>query len=193
VTGETSIANDPAAISNIKLCPDTPKPLPVVIEAIRTADVIVMGPGSVFTSVIPNLLVREIAEAVALSTAPKVYVCNVMTQPGETDGFAASDHVKAIQEHVRQHALPAGRDVIDFVLINTARPSDEELLARYKKTGSQFVEPDVAEITALGYKPIMGNFMSESAVVRHDPEKIARAILAVWSDRGAFGKQKKRL
>jgi uncharacterized cofD-like protein len=192
VTGETSIAQDPAAISNIKLCPDTPKPLPVVIEAITTADVIVMGPGSVFTSVIPNLLVREIAAAVASSKALKVYVCNVMTQPGETDGFAASDHVKAIQEHVHQHRLPEEQEVIDFVLMNTARPSDEELLARYKKTGSQFVEPDVAEIIELGYKPITGNFISESAVVRHDPEKIARAILALWSERNPFGKQKKR-
>jgi uncharacterized cofD-like protein len=151
-----------------------------------------MGPGSVFTSVIPNLLVREIAQAVAASKAPKVYVCNVMTQPGETDGFAASDHVKAIQEHVDQHKLPAGQKVIDFVLVNTARPSDEELLARYKKTGSQFVEPDVAEIIALGYKPITGNFISESAVVRHDSDKIARAILGIWSDRHAFSKQKKR-
>jgi uncharacterized cofD-like protein len=192
VTGETSIAHDPSAISNIKLCPEAPKPLPVVIEAISTADVIVMGPGSVFTSVIPNLLVREIAEAVAASRAPKVYVCNVMTQPGETDGYAASDHVKAIQDHVLKHHLPEGERVIDYVLMNTARPSDEELLARYKKTGSQFVEPDAAEITALGYKPISGNFISESAVVRHDPEKIAKAILGVWSERYTFGKQKKR-
>lgn len=192
VTGETSIAHDPAAISSIKLCPDAPKPLPAVIEAISAADVIVMGPGSVFTSVIPNLLVREIAEAVTASRAPKVYVCNVMTQPGETDGYAASDHVKAIQEHVRQHNLPEGDEVIDFVLINNARPSDEELLARYKKTGSQFVEPDAAEVTALGYKPITGNFISESAVVRHDPEKIARAILGLLSDRYSFGKPKKR-
>ncbi len=193
VTGETSIAHDPAAISRIKLCPDAPKPLDVVIEAIEAADVIVMGPGSVFTSVIPNLLVREIAGAVAASKAPKIYVCNVMTQPGETDGFAASDHVKAIAEHVGQHPLPAGQQIINYVLVNTARPNDEELLARYKKTGSQFVEPDAAEIIALGYKPISGNFISESAVVRHDPEKIAKAILQIWSDRHTFGKQRKRL
>ncbi|MBC8101242.1 MAG: YvcK family protein [Cytophagales bacterium] len=191
VTGETSIAHDPAAIQHIKLCPDAPKPPLEVIEAIRTADVIVMGPGSVFTSVIPNLLVREIAQAIATSRAPKVYVCNVMTQPGETDGFAASDHVRAIEEHAQRHPLPDGQQrVMDFVLVNTARPSDEELLARYKKTGSQFVEPDVAEIAAMGYKPITGSFISESAVVRHDPEKLAKAILRVWSDRPFFGKQR---
>jgi uncharacterized cofD-like protein len=94
-----------------------------------------MGPGSVFTSVIPNLLVREIAAAVASSKALKVYVCNVMTQPGETDGFAASDHVKAIQEHVHQHELPEEQDVIDFVLMNTARQAMRNCWPATKKRG----------------------------------------------------------
>jgi len=187
VTGETNIAHDPAAIQRIKLCPDAPRPLPEVIEAIRQAEVIVMGPGSVFTSVIPNLLVREIAEAVAASKAPRIYVCNVMTQPGETDGFAASDHVRAVEEHASRF-VGAGRRVVDYVFVNTERPNDAALLSRYRSTGSQFVEPDVNEIAAMGYKAVSGSFISESAVVRHDPDKLARAILRLWSERPLFRK-----
>jgi uncharacterized cofD-like protein len=180
ITGETNIAHDPARIGRIKLCPDAPLPLPEVLEAIRQADVIVAGPGSVFTSVVPNLLVREISDALAASRALKVYVCNVMTQPGETDGFTASDHVRAIEAHVK-------RRVFEYVLVNKARPS-EDLLARYHKIGAEFVAPDCDRIAALGYTPITGSFVSESAVVRHDPDKLANAILRLWGDRSRFGK-----
>ena len=180
VTGETAIAHDPAAIRRIKLCPDTPRPLPEGLEAIREADIIVMGPGSVFTSVVPNLLVTEIAQAVAQSRALKAYVCNVMTQPGETDGFSASDHVQAIEAH-------AGRRVFDYVLVNTARPT-AEMMARYTKTGAEFVNPDAEVIAARGYKAVKGSFISQSAVVRHDPDKLAKALLRLWSERPLFGK-----
>ncbi len=180
ITGETSIARDPARIRRIKLCPDAPDPLPEVLEAIREADVIVMGPGSVFTSVIPNLLVPEISAAVAVSRAVKVYVCNVMTQPGETDGYPASDHIRAVQNH-------AGQRVYDFVLVNKAAPS-EELMARYEKSGAQLVTPDADAIAAMGYRPIVGSFISESAVVRHDPDKLAEAILRLWVGRSRFAR-----
>lgn len=173
VTGETTIAHDTAAIHRIKLCPDAPRPLPAVITAINQAEIIVMGPGSVFTSVIPNLLVKEIAQALAQSKALKVYVCNVMTQPGETDAYTASDHVKAIEDHV-------GRRVFDYVLVNTARPSDD-LLARYTKSGAEFVKPDTDVIKARGYRPVIGSFISQSAVVRHDHDHISRAILRLFS------------
>ena len=179
VTGETAIAHTPGKIQRIKLCPDAPRPLPEVLEAIAEADVIVMGPGSVFTSVIPNLLVREIAEAVAQSRAIKAYVCNVMTQPGETGGFSASDHLRAVEAH-------AGRRVFDHVLVNKARPSDE-LLERYRKTGAELVTPDVDAIAAMGYHVVLGSFISESAVVRHDPDKLAGAILRL-ADRSLFGR-----
>jgi uncharacterized cofD-like protein len=180
VTGETNIAHDAAPINKIKLCPAAPRPLPEVLEAIREADIILMGPGSVFTSVVPNLLVTEIAEAVAGNKrALKAYVCNVMTQPGETAGYAASDHVRAIEAH-------AGRRVFDYVLVNTARPSDE-MLARYTRSGAQFVEPDYDAVAAMGYKAVKGSFISETAVVRHDPDKLARAVLRLWNDRPFFG------
>lgn len=175
VTGETNIAHDSTPILKIKLCPDTPKPLPEVIAAIREAEIIVMGPGSVFTSVIPNLLVRGISQAVNQSKALKVYVCNVMTQPGESDGYTASGHVQAIEEHV-------GRRVFDYVLVNTARPGDE-LLARYTNSGAEFVTPDIDVIAARGYKAVKGSFISESAVLRHDSDKLAKAIFRLYSER----------
>lgn len=175
VTGETQIAHDPRAISRITLSPENPKPIPEVLSAIRNADVIVMGPGSVFTSVIPNLLVKEIAEAIEKSKAPlKVYVCNVMTQRGETDGYTAADHVKMIEAH-------AGRRVFDYVMVNTARPS-EETLARYANAGAEFVEPDLEAIQDLGYSPVKGTYMSETDVVRHDSERLAHYILKFYRD-----------
>ena len=186
VSGETAIAHDEAAIDKIKLCPNAPRALPEGLRAISEADIIIMGPGSVFTSVIPNLLVKEIAEAVFASRALKAYVCNVMTQPGETDGFSASDHVDAIEKHVAP-ILGANKHVFDYVLVNTARPT-ADLMERYTKTGAEFVFPDVEVIAARGYKAVKGSFVSESAVVRHDPEKLAKNIFRLWSERSLWNK-----
>ncbi|MBC8139131.1 MAG: YvcK family protein, partial [Fibrella sp.] len=175
VMGETQIADDPRAIARITLSPENPKPIPEVLSAIRGADVIVLGPGSVFTSVIPNLLVKEIVEAIEQSRALlKVYVCNVMTQRGETDGYTASDHVKMIKAH-------AGRRVFDYVMVNTARPTDE-MLTRYSNAGADFVEPDLEAIQDLGYSPVKGPYMNETDVVRHDSERLARDILDLYRD-----------
>ncbi len=175
VTGESAIAHDASAITKIKLCPDAPRPLPEALQAIREADVIVLGPGSVFTSVVPNLLVKEIAQAVAGSRAMKIYICNVMTQPGETDSYTAADHVRAVEEH-------AGRRVFDYVLVNSERPSDDAL-SRYENIGAQFVSPDLDEIVKMGYKAVKGSFISPSTLVRHDPDKLARAVLRLWQNR----------
>ena len=178
VTGETKIASDPEAIKTIKLCPEDAFPLPQVLSAIRQADVIVLGPGSVFTSVIPNLLVHEIAKAVAKSHALRAYICNVMTQKGETDGFSASDHVTAIEEHI-QSSLPTGAKVFDYILVNTARPTPDTL-ERYLKTGSEFVEPDIEKLEKRGYRTVRGKFMSETNVVRHDADALAAALMKLW-------------
>ncbi len=173
VTGESQIAGDPRAIARITLSPENPKPIPEVLSAIRSADVVVMGPGSVFTSVIPNLLVKEIIEAIQRSKAPlKVYVCNVMTQRGETDGYTASDHVKMIEAH-------AGRRVFDHVMVNTAKPTDE-MLARYESAGAEFVVPDIEAIQDLGYTPVVGKYMNETEVVRHDSDRLAEDILRLY-------------
>ena len=168
VEGETQIVKSPQAIKHVMLHPSTVKPLDETLKAIELADCIVIGPGSVYTSIVPNLLVNGIAEAIQASTAVKVYVCNVMTQPGETDGFTASDHVKAIIKHTEHK-------VFDRVLVNNVRPTDE-LLDKYAKQGQSYVEPDIAVIRELGFKPIMGNFISQTNVVRHDHEKLAEAI-----------------
>ena len=169
VTGETSIAHSELKVKRISLTPADAPPLPEVLEAIQSADVIVIGPGSVYTSVLPNLLVHGIPEALHRSRAKKVYICNVMTQAGETAGYSASDHVKAIEGH-----LP--RPVFDYVLVNTGVPT-LELLNKYRQSGANLVEPDTDRIRHMGYRPIAGNFISQTDVVRHDPESLAEAIM----------------
>ncbi|HZO91875.1 MAG TPA: YvcK family protein [Chthonomonadaceae bacterium] len=167
--GETAIATSPLKIKRISLVPANACPVDDVLEAIAQADVIVLGPGSVFTSIIPNLLVRGIPEAIRRSKARKVYVCNVMTQPGETDGFSAYDHIQAIERHAQQR-------IFDYVLVNTGRPS-QELLEKYRKTHSVLVEPDIDRIKRANYRPIAGNFISQTDVVRHDAGLLAAAIM----------------
>lgn len=190
LTGETRIAADPTAIEQITLCPDSPRALPEALAAIREADIVVLGPGSVYTSVVPNLLVPEIAEAVSQTKALRFYICNVMTQRGETDGFTASDHLVALEKHLP--TLPAGRKIVDFVLMNNALPSPD-LQERYTKAGAEVVSPDVEVVRSLGYHPVIGKFLSESQVVRHDPDQLARAILKLWQDKGSgFARQRRR-
>lgn len=167
--GETAIASSPLKIKRVSLVPGNACPLDEVLEAIAKAEIIVLGPGSVFTSVIPNLLVRGIPEALRRSEAKKVYVCNVMTQPGETDGFSAFDHIKAIEMHARQR-------VFEYVLVNKGQPSPE-LMDKYRKTGSVLVEPDTDRIKAEGYRPITGNFINQTDVVRHNSDRLAEAIM----------------
>lgn len=169
VEGETSIADSPLRVRRISLSDPEAEALTEVTSAILDADVVVIGPGSVYTSVIPNLLVRGIPEALNRSRARKVYICNVMTQPGETNNFAASDHVKAIEAHVR-------RPVVDYVIANTAVPS-LELLDKYRRSGAVLVEPDCDRIRAMGYRPIPGSYISQTDVVRHDPGRLAEAIM----------------
>jgi uncharacterized cofD-like protein len=180
VTGETKIVKDAAAIEQIKLCPEAPTPPQEVLEAIRDADIVILGPGSVFTSVIPNLLVGPISQELARSRALRIYICNVMTQPGETDGYTASQHVAAIEKHLP--ALPTGKKIVDYVLVNDARPS-LEAMERYAKTGADVVSPDIEAIKSMGYHPITGKFLSETQLVRHDSERLSRAILHLWQER----------
>lgn len=176
VSGETSIVAAGKAIRRIRLSQPDAEPLDETLAALRTADAIIIGPGSVYTSVIPNFLVKGVAEAVAASPALKVYVCNVMTQPGETSGFSASDHIRAIEDQ-------AGRRVFDYVLVNVERPS-EALLERYAETGSEFVTPDVDRVRAMGYRPLPGRFICQTSVVRHDHDALAQAILKLVNQGG---------
>jgi uncharacterized cofD-like protein len=169
IEGETSIAHSPLKIRKVMLSDPDVEPLEEVLQAIEEADAIVIGPGSVFTSVIPNLLVKGIAHALAKSRAKKVYICNVMTQPGETDGFSAADHVKAIAAHVP-------RPVFDYVMYNTGTPS-LDLLNRYHESGATLVEPDGDRIRAMGYRVLPGNYLNQTDFVRHDSAELAAAVL----------------
>jgi uncharacterized cofD-like protein len=179
VEGETLISAVQQPIQKITLTGCGAEPLDETLTAIATADVIVIGPGSVYTSIVPNFLVKGIAAAVANSHAIKVYVCNVMTQPGETSGYSASDHVRAVLEQ-------AGARIFDYVLVNQERPS-ETLLQRYAEEGSYFVYPDVEKIKALGLRPVVGDHISQTHVVRHDPQKLAHAVFNLASRRIPLG------
>jgi uncharacterized cofD-like protein len=169
--GETSIAHSPLKVKRVSLCPPDAETLDEVQQAIDLADLIVIGPGSVYTSVAPNLLIKGLAEALHKSKAKKIYICNVMTQPGETDGYTASDHVRAVEAHVP-------RPVIDYVMVNTAAPAPE-LMQKYRQSGAALVEPDVDRIRAMGYKAVPGNFISQTDVVRHDPAALSEAIMRI--------------
>jgi uncharacterized cofD-like protein len=169
IEGETQIAHTKKKIARVWLRPENAQPLEEALSAIRNADAIILGPGSIYTSVVPNLLVDGITDAIDKSRAIKMYVCNVMTQPGESDGFTASDHAIALALHA------PGKRLFDFILVNKMRPAPE-LLTKYESVGQFFVEPDVEKIRSLGYTPILGDFISQSDVVRHDGSNLTRAI-----------------
>jgi uncharacterized cofD-like protein len=170
VVGQSRV-NHVSGIKRAFLVPEAPRALPGVVEAIEEADVIIIGPGSLFTSIIPNLLVPQITDAIKKARVPKIYVCNVMTQPHETAGFKASDHVRALIRHI-------GSNVITHVLVNNGRV-DNSVLERYRHTGAEYVEPDEDAIAMLGVRPLHGNFINTSNLVRHDSQKLAAAIFRV--------------
>lgn len=169
--GETTIAGSAKTIRRVFLDPPDVQPHPEVLEAIKTADLIVVGPGSVFTSVIPNLLVPGIAKAIEDSLAAKAYVCNVMTQKGESESFTAAEHVVALEANVD------GR-VCDYVMINSTTPSSDTL-QRYHDCAQEIVEPDTDRLRQMGYTPVTGDFMSETDFVRHDPGRLASALIGL--------------
>jgi uncharacterized cofD-like protein len=170
VEGESNISSAKRPIKRVFFDPPAATPLDEVLDAIRDADAIVLGPGSLYTSVAPNFLVSRIAREVADAHAIKMYVCNVMTQPGETDGMTAADHVSALLEN-------AGERVCDYVIVNDEPPS--RLLAAYAQEGQVPVEPDVARITALGLEAVRAPVIGETETVRHDPDKLATVVMAI--------------
>ncbi len=170
VEGESAITRAGGTIRRVFLKPGRVPPMRDALDAIADADLIVLGPGSLYTSVLPNLLVDGVVAALRRSRALKVYVCNVMTQPGETRGFLASDHVRVLLEQ-------GGRGLFDYVLVNTRRPRNQELLARYSQQGAEPVDPDVDAIRALGLHPVSEDLISEEELVRHDPRKIATVLM----------------
>jgi uncharacterized cofD-like protein len=141
------------------------------IEAISDSNIIVVGPGSLYTSIIPNLLVKGIADAIKNTDAVKVFVCNVMTQPGETTNYTASDHIKAIKEHV-------GDILFDYVIVNNEEGSDN-LAKRYKEEGAFPVGVDREEIKKEQVKVVEDNLLTRKGYIRHDPERLAEVIFEI--------------
>jgi uncharacterized cofD-like protein len=168
--GETNISHATKPIASLGFDQGDPQPLDEVIGAIREADAIVLGPGSLYTSILPNLLVRRIAEEVAASSAPRIYICNVMTQPGETDGYTASKHVHALLGNAKAR-------VCDYVVVNEEPP--RRLLELYASEGQVPVVPDVAEIERMGIRVVRANVINETETVRHDPAKLADVVLRI--------------
>lgn len=176
VHGETNISRSAAAIRRLELVPRTVRPLSAAIEAIREADLILMGPGSLYTSVIPNLLIPEIADSIARSKAPRVYIANLMTQPGETTCYALSEHIRAIQDHVRKR-------VIDSVVANV-RPVSPEVLQRYRAEGAEPVGIDTEKVAHLKVKLVTDDLLEEHGVIRHNSERLARLLVERFLIRG---------
>jgi len=169
VEGESQIPEARKRIKRVRLFPRHAKPVDSALEAIEKSDAIILGPGSLYTSVMPNLLVDGIAEAIRKSPAVKIYICNVMTQPGETDGYTASMHAKAIIDH-------GGQGIIDYMLVNSA-PISRAMQEHYAKEGAYPVKLDADAINALGIGFIKADIINENEVIRHDPEKLCQNVM----------------
>ncbi len=168
VVGESSIPKSGLAIRRVYLEPPDVKALPEAVEALREADAILIGPGSLYTSIIPNLLVPELAEAIVESDAVKLFVCNVMTQPGETDNYSVSDHLAAVHAHIGHH-------LFDYVIVNDGEiPPQVESL--YAEQGSKAVHLDLEEVTRRGYKVIADKLVLFRTYLRHDAKKLSEHI-----------------
>lgn len=178
VEGESQIPLARRRIRRVFLKPDGVAALPEALEAIAEADLILIGPGSLYTSVIPNLLVRGVADAVRRASAPRVYVCNVMTQPGETEGFNAADHLRAI-------AAAAGPGLFSHVLVNVQPPTNAVLSDRYKAEGAIPVVADLPELRRLVPEIITGGLISEQELLRHDPDALAGGVMRFVSSKNA--------
>ncbi len=166
--GEFKIPKALKPIEKVFLKPGYPEATPEAIRAIEEADIIVLGPGSLYTSIIPNLLIREITEAIAGAKAKKIYVCNVMTQPGETDGYAASTHINMLL----QHSHPK---IFDYCLVNNGK-IPASLLKRYEADNAYPVVVDKKNIESMGYRVLEEDIVATNDVIRHDPVKLARFI-----------------
>ncbi|MDQ2866635.1 MAG: YvcK family protein [Candidatus Eremiobacteraeota bacterium] len=170
VEGESNIPRAKRPIRRVFFDPDRVVPLQEALTAIRDADAIVLGPGSLFTSILPNFLVDRIANEVARAHAVKIYVCNVMTQPGETENMTAGDHVASLFAN-------AGARVCDYVVVNDQPPS--RLLDTYAEEGQLPVVSDVERIESMGLVAVRSEMISETQTVRHDPMKLADVVISV--------------
>jgi uncharacterized cofD-like protein len=169
INGETAIRSTRGKIKRLRISPANCKPLPESLQAIEEADLIVLGPGSLYTSIVPNLLVQGLRDKIASVKAPCVYVCNIMTEPGETDNFTVEDHLRVILEH-------GGHDLVDAVLA-AKEEIPPPVLKRYLAEGAEVVTGDRAAVEKLGISYYESSFYTGGEVIRHEPEKLAKELL----------------
>ena len=171
---EAVFENGARVVGESKICDAKPKALPAALEAIREADLLLLGPGSLYTSVIPNLLVAGVPEAIRESDALKIYICNIMTQDGETEGYTAADHLEALMDHGAK---------VDLCLANSA-PVGEGLVERYRAEDAAPLVVDRERIAAMGLELVERPVASEGGdYARHDPDKLAAAVLELYRQR----------
>lgn len=169
IHGQTKIIKYPGSIKKVFLIPDNPPAFKGVLQACRDADIIVLGPGSLFSSIIPNLLVKGVAQSIRKSSAVKIYVCNIMTQPGETDNFTVSDHVSTVEKYLGCS--------VDFLIINSGKVS-EKLVKKHNKKNS-FIIIDDSDKVKNRIKIIKDDVISKKDYARHDPDKISKVIFSL--------------
>jgi uncharacterized cofD-like protein len=167
--GETRITASRSPIRKLILVPPNVRPLTQAVEAIRKADLILIGPGSLYTSILPNLLIPDISQAIARSRAPRVYVANLMTQPGETTDYSVARHLRAIQSHVKPR-------IVDFVVANRQKVSPA-VARRYRRQGASEVRVDSEGLRKSGVQLLLGNLLEEHDKIRHDSARLARLLL----------------
>ena len=170
IRGESSITKAGGVIDHVYITPSRVKPNEDVLKAIEEADYIIMGPGSLYTSIIPNLVISKVSEKIRESNAKKIYVCNVMTQHGETDNYTVSDHIVAINKHVEEN-------IFDLVIANS-REFDDSILSKYHKEKQEPVKIDQDKIEKLGIKLIKNNDVGivDNNTIRHNAEKVSELI-----------------
>ena len=171
VRGESNLREQGIGIERLRLEPADCQPVPEALAALAEAEAIILGPGSLYTSVIPNLLVREISEALRKAPGLRIYVCNAMTEPGETTGYTASDHLKALLRH-------GGEGLIDLALINN-EPVPPHLVEAYAREGAAPVKADLDAVTALGITPLAEPLIVKNGLVRHDAQELSRILLGL--------------
>jgi len=175
VLGETEITASRASISRVRLQPEHCLPLPEALAAIRAADIITVGPGSLYTSLLPPLLVARVAESIGSSSAVKIFICNLMTQPGETDNYTARQHLATVLEH-------APEIVFDYIVVNS-RPISEEQAARYASDGARQIglsDHKLEEAFGDETEIARADLLDDDEKVRHNPEKLARVVVACY-------------
>ncbi len=169
--GESAVGISGEELARVELDPPSPPAFPAAVAALEQADLILLGPGSLYTSIIPNLLIPGIRQAIGKSRARVVLLLNLMTQPGETDGMMGVDHLEAVVRH-------AGAGLVDAVLASST-PIPGELLTHYAETGSAPVAVDREALERLGVEVLDADLLAPGELIRHDSAKLARAVLAL--------------